>query len=152
MKVLNSCYFFPLLKPNSDALWDRPGAFNVTGPNATAGIFATYPGKHLTLVNGFFDQARFLSNGCHRIRCDSLNWAFLSLPFFCRLLARRHWSFVSWPSSIPTIIPSHKDWRPSLWALWFWSSACRWVSTRATQSIPPETSDLVFLPHWPAGG
>ncbi|XP_019750145.1 aquaporin-3-like [Hippocampus comes] len=39
-----------------DALWDRPGAFNVTGPNATAGIFATYPGKHLTLVNGFFDQ------------------------------------------------------------------------------------------------
>ncbi|XP_061673179.1 aquaporin-3-like isoform X3 [Syngnathoides biaculeatus] len=39
-----------------DALWDHPGAFNVTGPNATAGIFATYPGKHLTLVNGFFDQ------------------------------------------------------------------------------------------------
>ncbi|CAG5922322.1 unnamed protein product [Menidia menidia] len=39
-----------------DALWDFPGAFNVTGPNATAGIFATYPGKHLTLVNGFFDQ------------------------------------------------------------------------------------------------
>uniref|UniRef100_A0A8C8CHI2 Aquaporin-3 n=1 Tax=Oncorhynchus tshawytscha TaxID=74940 RepID=A0A8C8CHI2_ONCTS len=24
--------------------------------NATAGIFATYPSKHLTLVNGFFDQ------------------------------------------------------------------------------------------------
>ncbi|XP_054629142.1 aquaporin-3a isoform X2 [Dunckerocampus dactyliophorus] len=39
-----------------DALWDFPGAFNVTGPNATAGIFATYPGKHLTIVNGFFDQ------------------------------------------------------------------------------------------------
>lgn len=39
-----------------DALWDIPGSFNVTGPRATAGIFATYPGKHLTLVNGFFDQ------------------------------------------------------------------------------------------------
>lgn len=41
---------------HKDALWDRPGAFNVTGSNATAGIFATYPGKHLTIVNGFFDQ------------------------------------------------------------------------------------------------
>ncbi|KAM9394327.1 aquaporin-3-like [Pholidichthys leucotaenia] len=39
-----------------DALWDHPGSFNVTGPKATAGIFATYPGKHLTIVNGFFDQ------------------------------------------------------------------------------------------------
>uniref|UniRef100_A0A3P8TJ75 Aquaporin-3 n=1 Tax=Amphiprion percula TaxID=161767 RepID=A0A3P8TJ75_AMPPE len=39
-----------------DALWDHPGCFNVTGPKATAGIFATYPGRHLTLVNGFFDQ------------------------------------------------------------------------------------------------
>ncbi|AWP06911.1 Aquaporin 3 [Scophthalmus maximus] len=39
-----------------DALWDHPGNFNVTGPRSTAGIFATYPGKHLTIVNGFFDQ------------------------------------------------------------------------------------------------
>ncbi|KAA8592910.1 aquaporin-3a [Etheostoma spectabile] len=39
-----------------DALTDRPGSFNVTGPAATAGIFATYPGEHLTLLNGFFDQ------------------------------------------------------------------------------------------------
>lgn len=43
----------------SDALWDHPGCFNVTGPRATAGIFATYPGKHLTIVNGFFDQVLF---------------------------------------------------------------------------------------------
>lgn len=42
-----------------DALWDHPGNFNVTGPQATAGIFATYPGKHLTIVNGFFDQVPF---------------------------------------------------------------------------------------------
>ncbi|XP_029916894.1 aquaporin-3a [Myripristis murdjan] len=39
-----------------DALWDHPGSFDMTGPNNTAGIFATYPGKHLTIVNGFFDQ------------------------------------------------------------------------------------------------
>lgn len=28
----------------------------VTGEKATAGIFATYPGPHLTILNGFFDQ------------------------------------------------------------------------------------------------
>lgn len=28
----------------------------MSGGNSTAGIFATYPGKHLTIVNGFFDQ------------------------------------------------------------------------------------------------
>ncbi|RVE68307.1 hypothetical protein OJAV_G00090790 [Oryzias javanicus] len=39
-----------------DALWDFPEAFNMTVNNPTAGIFATYPGKHLTLLNGFFDQ------------------------------------------------------------------------------------------------
>lgn len=42
-----------------DALWDHPGSFNMTGPHNTAGIFATYPGKHLTIVNGFFDQVLF---------------------------------------------------------------------------------------------
>ncbi|XP_054905124.1 aquaporin-3a [Poeciliopsis prolifica] len=39
-----------------DALWDFPGCFNLTDDANTAGIFATYPAKHLTLVNGFFDQ------------------------------------------------------------------------------------------------
>ncbi|XP_041856425.1 aquaporin-3-like [Melanotaenia boesemani] len=39
-----------------DALWDFPEAYNVTDPEATAGIFATFPGKHLTILNGFFDQ------------------------------------------------------------------------------------------------
>ncbi|XP_071210024.1 aquaporin-3-like isoform X3 [Salvelinus alpinus] len=39
-----------------DALLNYAGELIVTGPNATAGIFATYPSKHLTLVNGFFDQ------------------------------------------------------------------------------------------------
>ncbi|XP_029622556.1 aquaporin-3-like [Salmo trutta] len=40
-----------------DALWDNgKGTLIVVGENATTGIFATYPSKHLTLVNGFFDQ------------------------------------------------------------------------------------------------
>ncbi|XP_071387864.1 aquaporin-3b [Centroberyx affinis] len=40
-----------------DALWDYgQGELIVVGKNSTAGIFATYPSKHLTLVNGFFDQ------------------------------------------------------------------------------------------------
>lgn len=33
-----------------------PDELIVVGDKATAGIFATYPGKHLTIVNGFFDQ------------------------------------------------------------------------------------------------
>lgn len=40
-----------------DALFDFPESFNITGP--TAGIFATYPATHLTIVNGFFDQVLF---------------------------------------------------------------------------------------------
>uniref|UniRef100_A0A8C1Z3S7 Aquaporin-3 n=1 Tax=Cyprinus carpio TaxID=7962 RepID=A0A8C1Z3S7_CYPCA len=40
-----------------DAIWDYgQGSLVVVGDNATAGIFATYPSKHLTLLNGFFDQ------------------------------------------------------------------------------------------------
>ncbi|TNM91126.1 hypothetical protein fugu_003415 [Takifugu bimaculatus] len=32
------------------------GEFVVTGENATANIFASYPAKHLSLLNGFVDQ------------------------------------------------------------------------------------------------
>ncbi|KAK2827566.1 hypothetical protein Q7C36_018492 [Tachysurus vachellii] len=40
-----------------DALWEyRKGSLIVLGENATAGIFATYPSNHLSLLNGFFDQ------------------------------------------------------------------------------------------------
>lgn len=43
--------FFP------DALLEfNPGVLRVLGDNATAGIFATYPSTHLTMINGFFDQ------------------------------------------------------------------------------------------------
>nr|BAH89253.1 aquaporin-3 [Anguilla japonica] len=40
-----------------DALWNfGKNDLIVVGVNATAGIFATYPSDHLTIVNGFFDQ------------------------------------------------------------------------------------------------
>lgn len=59
-------YIFYTIKPFCliailDALWDFPGCFNMTETTATAGIFATYPANHLTIVNGFFDQVLFLS-------------------------------------------------------------------------------------------
>ncbi|KAM6975798.1 aquaporin-3-like [Tautogolabrus adspersus] len=41
----------------SDALLDfSQGELIVVGKNATAGIFATYPSQHLSMVNGVFDQ------------------------------------------------------------------------------------------------
>ncbi|XP_051968273.1 aquaporin-3-like [Xyrauchen texanus] len=42
-----------------DAMYDFAGDTNellIEGEKATAGIFATYPSKHLTILNGFFDQ------------------------------------------------------------------------------------------------
>lgn len=40
-----------------DAIWDfANNELIVSGPNGTAGIFATYPSGHLDMVNGFFDQ------------------------------------------------------------------------------------------------
>ncbi|XP_069778867.1 aquaporin-3-like [Narcine bancroftii] len=41
-----------------DAIWSFSGQNQlfVSGPNATAGIFATYPSPHLSLSNGFVDQ------------------------------------------------------------------------------------------------
>ncbi|XP_057687417.1 aquaporin-9b [Corythoichthys intestinalis] len=42
---------------NYDALMEfSNGEFIVTGENATAGIFASYPAKHLSTLNGFLDQ------------------------------------------------------------------------------------------------
>lgn len=42
-----------------DAIWAfGSNHLYVTGENATAGIFATYPSQHLNVVNGFFDQVR----------------------------------------------------------------------------------------------
>lgn len=40
-----------------DAIWAfANNELFVSGPNGTAGIFATYPSGHLDMVNGFFDQ------------------------------------------------------------------------------------------------
>ena len=38
------------------------GALFGDGNNATAGIFATYPSQHLSLLNGFFDQVTIKSS------------------------------------------------------------------------------------------
>ncbi|TRY60809.1 hypothetical protein DNTS_003147 [Danionella cerebrum] len=47
-----------------DAIQDYgQGSFTVVGDNATAGIFATYPSKHLNLLNGFFDQSMGFNSG-----------------------------------------------------------------------------------------
>ena len=46
-----------------DALWAYgQGTLSVDGTNATAGIFATYPSPHLSLLNGFFDQVAEVSD------------------------------------------------------------------------------------------
>ena len=37
------------------------GMFLVEGVNATAGIFATYPSSHLSLLNGVLDQVSSIS-------------------------------------------------------------------------------------------
>ncbi|XP_028812292.1 aquaporin-9b isoform X2 [Denticeps clupeoides] len=51
---VGSCAVFGLYY---DAFMDfNNGTFVVTGENATAGIFASYPAKHLSVLNGFIDQ------------------------------------------------------------------------------------------------
>ena len=54
--MLNWTKLFNFILP-PDALQDfSQGELVVVGKNATAGIFATYPSKHLSPVNGLFDQ------------------------------------------------------------------------------------------------
>lgn len=48
---------------STDALMEYTnGEFIVTGENATANIFASYPAKHVSVLNGFVDQVRLKSN------------------------------------------------------------------------------------------
>lgn len=50
-------FFFYMFNSGADALMDYTnGEFAVTGANATANIFASYPSKHLSIINGFVDQ------------------------------------------------------------------------------------------------
>lgn len=50
------------------------GEFAVTGANATANIFASYPSKHLSIINGFVDQVSLSMEFCY----------FWNLGFMCR--------------------------------------------------------------------
>lgn len=54
-----SCFFTNVSSFSTDALMDyTDGEFVVTGANATANIFASYPAEHLSVLNGFVDQVR----------------------------------------------------------------------------------------------
>lgn len=49
-----------------DALMEyTKGEFAVTGANATANIFASYPAKHLSILNGFLDQVGLTTNSIY---------------------------------------------------------------------------------------
>lgn len=60
----------------SDAFMDfTSGILSVTGINATGHIFASYPGRHLTVLGGFVDQVslalnRHLQSGFDRSNSD----------------------------------------------------------------------------------
>lgn len=62
MKHFHS-YIFTVYVFPTDALMEYTnGEFIITGQNATAGIFASYPAKHLSILNGFVDQVRLKAN------------------------------------------------------------------------------------------
>ncbi|XP_045636625.1 aquaporin-3 isoform X2 [Ursus americanus] len=65
-----------------DAIWAfAKNELVVSGPNGTAGIFATYPSGHLDMVNGFFDQDRPpLVVGAHRLSAPGLHCGCLRVP------------------------------------------------------------------------
>lgn len=52
----------------SDAFMDfTNGILSVTGINATGHIFASYPGRHLTVLGGFVDQVSLDQSGYPRL-------------------------------------------------------------------------------------
>nr|CAD38526.1 aquaporin-3 [Homo sapiens] len=70
-----------------DAIWHfADNQLFVSGPNGTAGIFATYPSGHLDMINGFFDQDRpALVVGAHRVPTPGLHCGCLRVPADDRL-------------------------------------------------------------------
>lgn len=59
--ILN--YFFPVFP---DAMFKFcSGNFTVSGPKATAGIFATYPAPYISIHVGFLDQVSAAVLACH---------------------------------------------------------------------------------------
>ncbi|XP_077004042.1 aquaporin-3 isoform X2 [Tamandua tetradactyla] len=67
-----------------DAIWAfANNELIVSGPNGTAGIFATYPSGHLDMVNGFFDQDRpALVVGAHCLPVPGLHCGRLRVPAY----------------------------------------------------------------------
>ncbi|XP_041523714.1 aquaporin-3 isoform X2 [Microtus oregoni] len=65
-----------------DAIWGfANNELIVSGPNGTAGIFATYPSGHLDMVNGFFDQDRpALVVGTYRLSAPRFHCRRLRVP------------------------------------------------------------------------
>lgn len=62
IKHSDSCVFIDYVF-STDALMEYTnGEYIITGQNATAGIFASYPAKHLSVLNGFVDQVRLKAN------------------------------------------------------------------------------------------
>ncbi|XP_072878294.1 aquaporin-3 isoform X2 [Chlorocebus sabaeus] len=70
-----------------DAIWGfADNQLFVSGPNGTAGIFATYPSGHLDMINGFFDQDwPALVVGAHRVPTPGLHCGCLRVPADDRL-------------------------------------------------------------------
>lgn len=62
MKHFYSCIFTVSVFPTDALMEYTNGEFIITGQNATAGIFASYPAKHLSVLNGFVDQVRLKAN------------------------------------------------------------------------------------------
>ena len=59
-EILLSFFIFLRMKPDALDAFDG-GIRQVTGPNATAGVFATYPKPFVTTANGFADQVTICS-------------------------------------------------------------------------------------------
>ncbi|XP_061281924.1 aquaporin-3 isoform X2 [Bos javanicus] len=70
-----------------DAIWAfANNQLIVSGPNGTAGIFATYPSGHLDMVNGFFDQdGPPLVVGAHCLSAPGFHRRCLRVPAHDRL-------------------------------------------------------------------
>uniref|UniRef100_A0A8C6UFY2 Aquaporin 7 n=1 Tax=Neogobius melanostomus TaxID=47308 RepID=A0A8C6UFY2_9GOBI len=99
------------------------GNLTVTGPGATAGIFATYPAP--TCLSPGDSSTRCLARPC----CCSASRRWLIVGTHRPLLVRSLWS----------------------WACWCCSSGCPPAATADTPSTPPGTSRPASSPPSPAG-
>uniref|UniRef100_A0A8C6SF34 Aquaporin 10b n=1 Tax=Neogobius melanostomus TaxID=47308 RepID=A0A8C6SF34_9GOBI len=72
------------------------GELTVSGPNATAGIFCTFPDEYLSLLGGFIDQVRkiglrivevILKALLHKLIFKNSNCVCYTVPFVCPILS-----------------------------------------------------------------